>query len=124
MNGGAAEYNRVLKCYNDTEDIQIRKYPMNTIGSTSVNELKLKTLDWAVKSGDIKLQDIFYPIGSVSTSTAGTELSWKYYKDVSTELSMTSTEEFQRNLFDFYRTLISSRKNLLRLLLLLWMLLL
>lgn len=83
MNGGVAEYNRVLKCYNDTEDIQIKKYPMNTIGSTNITELKMKTLDWAVKSGEVKLQDFFYPIGSVSTSMSGCELSWKYYKEVS-----------------------------------------
>jgi hypothetical protein len=44
--------------------------------------LKLATLDWAVKSGDVKLQDFFYPIGAVAQSAQGAELAWKYFKDV------------------------------------------
>ncbi len=71
MNGGVSEYNRVLKSYHDTEDNQERKYAMFSLGSTNHEILRLKTLDWAVKSGDIKLQDIFYPIGSVACNVAG-----------------------------------------------------
>ena len=56
---------------------------MFSLGSTNVDALKAKTLDWAVKSGDVKLQDIFYPIGSVACSISGTELSWNYYQEVS-----------------------------------------
>ena len=44
--------------------------------------LKLRTLDWAVKSGDIKLQDFFYPIGPVAGSVAGSALAWQYFQDV------------------------------------------
>jgi hypothetical protein len=42
----------------------------------------MKTLDWAVKSGEVKLQDFFYPIGSVTGNIAGAEMAWKYYQDV------------------------------------------
>lgn len=83
MNGGAVEYNRILKSYNDTEDNQERKYAMFSLGSTNVESLRHKTLDWAVKSGDIKLQDIFYPIGAVASNVTGSELAWSYYKEVS-----------------------------------------
>jgi hypothetical protein len=46
--------------------------------------LKLRTLDWAVKSGDVKTQDFFYPIGGVASSAQGTTLAWKYFRDVRT----------------------------------------
>ena len=33
-------------------------------------------------SGDVKLQDIYFPIGSVSsTSSEGCAIAWTYYKD-------------------------------------------
>lgn len=41
----------------------------------------MRTLDWAVKSGDVKTQDFFYPIGGVASSARGTELAWQYFKD-------------------------------------------
>jgi hypothetical protein len=42
----------------------------------------MRTLDWAVKSGDVKLQDYFYPFGSVAGTPAGAELAWKYIREV------------------------------------------
>jgi hypothetical protein len=83
MNGGQAEFDRVLKAYNDTEDNQERKYTMFTLGATNIPALKQRALDWAVKSGDVKLQDFFYPIGSVASTLVGAEQAWKYYQDVS-----------------------------------------
>jgi hypothetical protein len=62
MNGGITEYERILKEYRDTEDNQIRKYAMFTLGATKDMKLKLQTLDWTVKSGEVKMQDTFYPI--------------------------------------------------------------
>jgi puromycin-sensitive aminopeptidase len=82
MNGGQAEYDRILKSYNDTEDNQEKKYAVNSLGATHSTALKTRTLDWAVKSGEVKLQDFFYPIASVSSSLAGTELAWRYYQEV------------------------------------------
>ena len=65
---------------------QIRKYPMFTLGATRDRALKQRTLDWAVKSGEVKLQDTFYPIGSVGGSKEGTEMTWKYFKEVRYEI--------------------------------------
>jgi hypothetical protein len=83
MNGAGPEYERILKSFHDTEDNQEKKYAVNTLGATRVASLKQRTLDWAIKSGEVKLQDFFYPIGSVSSSLSGAELSWKYYREVS-----------------------------------------
>ena len=77
-----AEYNQILKkSFYDTEDNSVRKYALHSLGAAGSIELKLRTLDWAVKSGDVKLQDFFYPIGAVSSSAAGCELAWKYFKE-------------------------------------------
>lgn len=52
-------------CNGDhAEDNNERKFAMYSLGATSVKELKLRTLDWAVNSGQVKLQDFFYPIGA------------------------------------------------------------
>ena len=55
---------------------------MFTLGATKDRALKQRTLDWSVKSGEVKLQDTFYPVGSVSGSAEGTELAWKYFQEV------------------------------------------
>ena len=112
LNGGLAEYEAVLQEYRNTEDnqvgahshnaavlyrcimhltyilhpcIQIRKYPMYTLGASRDRALKQRTLDWAVKSGEVKLQDTFYPIGSVAHGVEGQALAWAYFQEVSTD---------------------------------------
>ncbi len=54
---------------------------MNSLGAAVSPELQLRTLDWAVKSGDVKLQDFFYPIGSVSSSVEGCAVAWNYFRE-------------------------------------------
>jgi len=80
MNGGKAEYQKILESFRATEDNQERKYPMFSLGATHDMALKKETLDWAVKSGEVKLQDFFYPIGSVAHNVAGSNLAWEYYQ--------------------------------------------
>lgn len=38
-------------------------------------------MDWAVKSGDLKLQDFFYPIGAVSAGKDGAIIAWAYFRE-------------------------------------------
>jgi len=79
--GGEAEYERVLKTYTDTTDNAIRKYAMGTLGASKDKALKLRTLEWALNSEDVKLQDFFYPIGSVSGDQEGILLAWQFFQD-------------------------------------------
>jgi len=52
-----------------------------TLGVTNDPKLKLRTLEWSV-SGEVKLQDFFYPMGSVGhSSKAGVEISWQFFQD-------------------------------------------
>jgi len=81
LNGGLAEYEAVLAEYRNTEDNQVRKYPMFTLGAVADLSLKQRTLDWALKSGEVKTQDTFYPIGSVASNAVGAEMTWKYFQE-------------------------------------------
>lgn len=55
---------------------------MFTLGAVQDLSLKQRTLDWALKSGEVKTQDTFYPIGSVASNAVGAELVWKYFQEV------------------------------------------
>ena len=57
-------------------------YALMSLGATPSEELKRRTLDWAVRSGEVKLQDFFYAISSVAGSAAGSRLAWDYFKQV------------------------------------------
>jgi len=80
-NGGEREYEQVLAYYDTATDNAERKHVLGSLGSTADPALKLRTMEWST-SGAIKLQDFFYPMGSVGRSShEGREISWKYYKD-------------------------------------------
>merc|ERR1719324_2369826 len=67
-NGGAKEYD-ALKSMHDKAQTNIeKKHVYNSIGYIADDAKKMEVLEWAI-SGDIKIQDFFYAVGSVSTST-------------------------------------------------------
>lgn len=82
MNGGKKEYEAILNSFYTTEDNALRIYVLSSLGATADAALKQRTLDWAVKSGDVKLQDFFYPMGSVASNVAGADLAWTYFQQV------------------------------------------
>jgi len=58
-----------------------RKAVYMTLGSAPQPHLKKRVLEWAV-SGEIKLQDFFYPIGSVSQSSPeGLAMAWAFFQE-------------------------------------------
>ena len=80
-NGGVEEYEKIKAYFYKAKDNAERKHVLNTLGSTPDAKLKLATMDWTT-SGEVKLQDFFYAMGSVSRSSKqGREITWKYYKD-------------------------------------------
>jgi len=80
-NGGQKEYDLVKSYFDTATDNAERKFVMNSLGATPDPKLKLQTMEWTT-SGKVKLQDMFYPMGSVGTSSKeGREISWKYYKE-------------------------------------------
>lgn len=61
-NGGMAEYEQVKAYFDQATDNAERKHVLGSLGAASDPKLKQKTLEWTI-SGDIKLQDFFYPMG-------------------------------------------------------------
>jgi puromycin-sensitive aminopeptidase len=77
----SAEYDQIRQTYYDTNDNAERKFAMHSLGASKSRALKLRTLDWAVKSGDLKTQDFFYPISEVASNKEGTNIAWNYFKE-------------------------------------------
>ena len=79
--GGAKEYEDIKGYFYSAKDNSERKHVLNSLGSTTDPKLKLATLDWAT-SGEVKLQDFFYAIGSVGRSgKVGRNITWKYFQE-------------------------------------------
>jgi puromycin-sensitive aminopeptidase len=80
-NGGVAEYEKVLATYYATTEDAKRKWALTTLGASQSPELKLRCMEWSI-SGDVKLQDCYTPMNSVSSSDhIGANIAWKFYKD-------------------------------------------
>jgi puromycin-sensitive aminopeptidase len=85
--GGENEYDAIKQYYYKAKDNAERKYVLNTLGQVKDSKLKLATLDWTT-SGEVKLQDFFYAMGSVGRSgKKGREISWQYFQDHHVRLS-------------------------------------
>ena len=79
--GGQKEYDEIKAYYYSAKDNAERKHVLNTLGSTADPKLKVETLKWTT-SGEVKLQDFFYAIGSVGRSGKdGRQLSWRYFQE-------------------------------------------
>jgi len=80
-NGSTTEYEKIKGYFYSAKDNAERKHVLNTLGSISSKDLKMQTLDWTT-SGEVKLQDFFYAIGSVGRSgKVGREMTWQYFQD-------------------------------------------
>jgi puromycin-sensitive aminopeptidase len=80
-NGGPKEYEEVKSYFYSATDNAERKHVLNSLGSIPDPKLKLATMEWTT-SGEVKLQDFFYAMGSVGRSSKeGREISWKYFQD-------------------------------------------
>jgi len=79
--GGAKEYDQILKGFYATTDNAEKKYALSSLGAVKDKVLKLKTLDWTSKSGDVKVQDFFYAIGPCGDGIMGSQLVWDYFKE-------------------------------------------
>ena len=80
-NGGAKEYDEVKAYFSQASDNAERKHVLGSIGHATDPQLKKSTLEWAI-SGEIKLQDFFYPMGSVrSSSGEGRLIAFTFMKE-------------------------------------------
>ena len=80
-NGGVTEYDQVKKYFTDASDNAERKHVLASLGHATDPKLKKSTLEWSI-SGDIKLQDFFYPLGSVRGSSGeGRLIAWNFLQE-------------------------------------------
>eukprot|EP00406_Dinophysis_acuminata_P070763 CAMPEP_0179268524 /NCGR_PEP_ID=MMETSP0797-20121207/30486_1 /TAXON_ID=47934 /ORGANISM="Dinophysis acuminata, Strain DAEP01" /LENGTH=894 /DNA_ID=CAMNT_0020976811 /DNA_START=169 /DNA_END=2853 /DNA_ORIENTATION=+ len=74
--GGAKEYGQLKAAYGKLEKNIDQKHIFTSIGWVADDKLKLETIRWAT-SGEVKIQDFFYLLGSVSgSSRAGLDMMW------------------------------------------------
>ena len=79
-NGGQKEFDSVKGYFYSAKDQAEKKFVLGTLGMIQEPKLKERTLEWAI-SGDVKLQDFFYPMGSVGySSKVGKEVAWKFFQ--------------------------------------------
>ncbi|KAL7428645.1 hypothetical protein ACHAXM_001361 [Skeletonema potamos] len=79
-NGGAKEFEEVKDYFDQASDNAERKHVLSSLGHAPDAKLKTATLEWAI-SGNIKLQDFFYPMGGVrSSSCEGRNIAWTFLK--------------------------------------------
>lgn len=70
-----------MRMFNSTKTDSVRKWVTTTLGSVSTAALKRRVMEWSV-SGEVKLQDCFYPMTSVAGASAeGVQIAWSFYKD-------------------------------------------
>lgn len=80
-NGGEKEYEEVKAYFYSAADNAEKKHVLNSLGSIQDSALKLKTMEFAC-SGEVKLQDFFYAMGSVSRSgKQGRKIAWNYFQE-------------------------------------------
>ena len=78
--GSLEEYTQLMKVFAASQSDAERKQVMLSMGFSNVAQLQQQTLDWTM-SGAVKLQDFFYPMMSVgSSSRQGMELMWDFFQ--------------------------------------------
>uniref|UniRef100_A0A7S1B8F5 Aminopeptidase n=1 Tax=Corethron hystrix TaxID=216773 RepID=A0A7S1B8F5_9STRA len=78
--GGEKEYQQILSYFYSATDNAEKKHVLLTLGHTCDSRLKLRTLNWSV-SGEVKIQDFFYLMGSVGRSNEGGDIAWDFFQE-------------------------------------------
>jgi len=78
--GGIKEYEAVLKRYHEAPTADERNTCLRSLGRAKTPELIKRTLDMAL-SGEIKMQDVYMPIGGLRSHADGINARWAWMKD-------------------------------------------
>ena len=77
IHGGEAEYEAILSRYHDAPTADERNTCLRVLGRAKSPELIKKTLGLAL-SGEVKMQDIYMPIGGLRAHPEGIERRWEW----------------------------------------------
>ena len=79
--GNKEDYQKMRHLFDTFENNALKKEILTTIGATTDQESKIDILDWST-SGEIKMQDFFYPVASLAGQNSENRLLvWQYFKD-------------------------------------------
>lgn len=79
--GGAAEHEALMRIYAQSQTDADRKIVLQSLGFVPDTALKTSTMEWALTSDQVKLQDCFYPFASVAHSShLGQMTCWNFFK--------------------------------------------
>lgn len=77
--GGAVEHRQLMDAYKKLEKSIDQKQVQQSVGWTPALATKSEMLRWAI-SGEVKIQDFFYLMMSVSNSSReGLDMMWKFF---------------------------------------------
>jgi aminopeptidase 2 len=85
IHGGEAEYDTVVARYRDAPTADERNTCLRVLGRAKSPELITRTLGMAL-SGEVKMQDIYMPIGGLRSHTEGICRRWEWMCDNWTEI--------------------------------------
>jgi aminopeptidase 2 len=80
IHGGESEYETILARYHDAPTADERNTCLRVLGRAKSPELIKRTLGLAL-SGEVKMQDIYMPIGGLRSHTEGIERRWEWMCD-------------------------------------------
>jgi aminopeptidase 2 len=78
--GGVKEYDSVLKRYHEAPTADERNTCLRSLGRAKTPELIKRTLDMAL-SGEIKMQDVYMPIGGLRSHAEGINARFAWMKE-------------------------------------------
>jgi len=85
VHGGEAEYNAILARWHEAPTADERNTCLRVLGRAKSPELIQRTLGLAL-SGEVKMQDIYMPIGGLRSHTEGINERWQWMCDNWTEI--------------------------------------
>ena len=80
-NGGEDEYRKMLERYRTSDMADEKRRAMVALGSSPVPELQLETLAWVLQSGEVRAQDMTFPISAVARAKGGALRVWQNFCD-------------------------------------------
>jgi puromycin-sensitive aminopeptidase len=83
---GLEAYEQVLTMYRTSENVEVRTSCLQALGCGKSPELLRRALEWSLDSGEVRSQDLPYPIGAVAARQAGAAVAWSLFRSRFEEL--------------------------------------
>lgn len=75
----ADAYDQLLDIYNTSTSAEERRHAMIAFASSGDPKLQARTLEWVLSSGQLRIQDLSFPVDAVAHSPGGAKIVWKWF---------------------------------------------